>query len=135
MMGNRNMERIKMEHPEIKDDKDKLGKYRAHEIQKARDTLGIKRADTLINITDNEWEAIQNHAISPNKLSRILQNTNPDKLRDRATPKNRKTISTSQKSLAKQMANSGFTNEQIAKRLGISTTSVYTIISGKERDK
>ena len=135
MMGNRNMERIKTEQPEIKDDKDKLGKYRAHEIQKARDTLGIKRADTLINITDNEWEAIQNHAISPNKLSRILQNTNPDKLRDRATPKNRKTISTSQKSLAKQMANSGFTNEQIAKRLGISTTSVYTIISGKERDK
>lgn len=135
MMGGRNMERIMREHPELKDDNDKIGKYRAHEIQKARDALGVKRANTLVQITDREWEAIQNKAISHTKLGRILQNTDPDKLRDRATPKNSRAISASQKSLAKQMANSGFTNEQIAKRLGISTSSVYTIISGKERKK
>lgn len=50
-------------------------------LSKARNSVGAKR--TSIDITDKEWEAIQAGAISENKLTQILNNTNIDVVRQR----------------------------------------------------
>lgn len=129
MMGNRRMEVIMKANPDL--DKEHIKKYKGQAIQDAREILGIKRKNSLIDITDKEWEAIQNRAISPSMMGRILNNTDPDKLRKRATPRDTRIISPTMIALAKSLERSGYTQAEIADRLGISTTSVYKAISGK----
>ena len=94
-------------------------------ISKYRDEVGsISRRNRSIKITDREWEAIQAGAISENKLIKILNNTDIDELRQRATPKVTNTLSTAQINKIKAMSNSNFTLEQIAKSCGVSTSTV-----------
>lgn len=96
---------------------------RARALEYARAQLGAKKE--LVDISDKEWEAIQANAISPTKLKQILANTNQDKFKERSTPKSRLTLSDSEKNLIKQMKKSGqYTNEEIAERLGVSTSTV-----------
>lgn len=103
-------------------------KAKGQSLTIARSRVGAKKQN--ISITDKEWEAIQAGAISDNKLRRILDNTDTDALRERATPRQTATITASMKSLANSMAASGYTQADIAERLGISTTSVSNILAG-----
>ena len=81
-------------------------------------------------ITDKQWEAIQAGAISENKLKLILNNSDPDILRERSMPSNRKGLTAAQISRIKAMANSNFTLQQIADKLGISKSTVSNALKG-----
>ena len=48
-----------------------------------------------------------------------------DKLKERAMPKHSVAISAAKESLIKSMKAGGFTNQQIADRLGVSTSTIY----------
>ena len=98
-----------------------LTKYRS-EVQ------SIARSKRSIDITDREWEAIQAGAIHESRLKTILNNTDIDVLRDRATPKTRSTLSESKINTIKAMSASNYTIEQIAKKLGVSTSTVHTYL-------
>ena len=128
MMANRKLEQIKEANPDL--DKEHEKKYKNQCMNRARQVLDVKRSNTLVEITDKEWEAIQKKAVSTTVLSEILKNTNGDKLKERAMPRETKTISPTMEALAKSMANSGYTNAQIAERLGCSKSSVYKILKG-----
>ena len=91
---------------------------------------GVSRRERNIDITDKEWEAIQAGAISENKLKKILDNTDIDKLRERATPKTTVNLSTAKINQIKTMANSNYTTEQIAKKLGVSPSTVTKYLKG-----
>lgn len=91
----------------------------------------ISRKDRNINITDREWEAIQAGAISETKLKRILNNADIDKLRERATPKQTSTISKTQISRIKALQASNYTVAEIAKKLGVSTSTVAKYLKGE----
>lgn len=100
-------------------------------VTKARQEMGsLTRKERNINITDEEWTAIQAGAISENMLKRILNNADPDQLRQRSMPKETKSIPDSIKLRAKAMSSS-YTLEQIADKLGISKSSVYKIVKGE----
>lgn len=100
-------------------------------ITKARNEVGsISRRDRNIEITDREWEAIQAGAISENKLKRILNNTDVDKLKERAMPRAANTLSQAQVDRIKALADSNYTLEQIAKKVGKSTTTVSKYLKG-----
>ena len=108
-------------------------KIRQQAVSKARADVGsIKRRDRNIIISDKEWEAIQAGAISNEKLKKILNNSDPDSLRQRATPKASNTISTAKINRIKAMANSNYTAGEIAEKLNISTSSVYDILKGEK---
>lgn len=94
-----------------------LSKYRT-------DVGATKRSDRNIEITDREWEAIQAGAISENKLKQILDNTDTDKLRQRATPRATNNLSAAQVNRIKTLAASNYTLNQIAEKLGKSPTTV-----------
>ena len=111
--------------------KEQEKKYKSQAINAARQQVGSSRTKRLIRITDDEWEAIQHHAIAPTKLRAILDNCDMDTIRERATPRNTKTVTPAMKALAKNLANSqGYTNAVIADRLGVSPTTVSNILNG-----
>ena len=101
-------------------------------VTKYRNEVGsVSRKDRSIKITDREWEAIQAGAISESKLKQILDNTDIDSLRDRATPKTRTTLSTAKINTIKRMQDSNYTLEQIAKKLGVSVSTVSKYLKGE----
>ena len=90
-----------------------------------RNAVGsVSRRDRNIKITDREWEAIQAGAISENKLKQILNNTDVDELRQRATPRTTTSLSTAKVNKIKSMSASNYSLNEIANALGVSTSTV-----------
>lgn len=102
--------------------KAELKKAKQTALTNARLKVGAERKP--IEITDKEWEAIQAGAISENKLSQIINHTDTDKLRERATPRAKTALSTAKINRISAMKASGYTTAQIAKALGISSSTV-----------
>lgn len=108
-----------------------LRKLSQQALNKYRQEVGsISRRDRNIEITDKEWEAIQAGAISENTLKRILAATDIDKLHQRATPKLVNTLSQAQINRAKAMAASNYTLDDIAKKLGVSPSTISKHLRG-----
>lgn len=119
------IKKLKKANPEIVNDKDLLKKKRSQAIAEARLRTGtLKRSDRNIEITDREWDAIQAGAISNNKLTQILANTNDEKLKERAMPRNRKGLTPAALARAKAMINAGYTQAEAAKAVGVSTSTL-----------
>ena len=109
-----------------------LKKVSQRSLSKYREEVGsISRRDRAIKITDKEWEAIQAGAISDNKLKKILDNTDPDSLRERAMPKRGNTLNTAQINRIKAMVNSNFTLSQIAEKMNIAPSTVSKYLKGE----
>lgn len=109
-------------------DSDHEKKIRQQALSKARKQVGAKR--TPVQITDKEWEAIQAGAISTNALKQILNNADSDTLKQLAMPRTTTTLSTSKVNRIKSMSNRGYTTNEIANALGISTTTVIKYLKG-----
>lgn len=110
---------------------EELRKVSQRALSKYREEVGsISRRDRNIEITDKEWEAIQAGAVSETTLKKILNNTDVDKLRERATPRLTNNLSSAQVNRAKAMAASNYTLAEIAKKLGVSTSTVSKYVKG-----
>lgn len=108
-----------------------LKKIKQQAVTKYRQQVSATaRRDRNIDITDKEWEAIQAGAITETTLKKILNNTDIDKLRERATPRATNSLSTAQVNRAKALAASNYTLEQIATKLGVSTSTVSKYLKG-----
>lgn len=109
--------------------KKELKKQGTIELTKARQKVGASGKGTRINITDKEWEAIQNNAISGTALIKILRKADPDRINELAIPKNTKTLSNAQVNKIKAMANSNFLTSEIAKAMDLSESTVRKYLS------
>ena len=119
--------------PSLSKNKKELKKLSQRSLSKYRDEVGsISRRDRSIKITDKEWEAIQAGAISDNKLKKILDNSDPDTLRERAMPKNKNTLSTAQINRIKKMSDSNFTLEQMALKMNVSPSTISKYLKGEK---
>ena len=99
-------------------------------LSKYREEVGsVSRKDRNININDKEWEAIQAGAVSETILKRVLNNADPDVLRQKAMPKRTSAMSDAQIARAKAMSAS-YTIQQIADKLGVSTSTVSKYLKG-----
>ncbi len=125
LMANSVVEAKKRENPDMSKAEIKKASQRA--LADARNATGAKRQ--TIQISDKEWEAIQAGAISESKLTQILNNTNLDDLRQRATPKARTTLSEAKVNHIATLKASGYTMSEIAEKLGVSTSTVANYIS------
>ena len=104
-----------------------LRKMGQQEIAKYRARLGAKRAP--VTLTDREWNAIQAGAVSENTLTKILLNTDIDDIRMRATPRERQTLTSGRIARMKNLRKSGYTTAQIAKQIGVSSSTVSSYFS------
>lgn len=91
-------------------------------LNQARQRIGAHR--TAIDISDKEWEAIQAGAVSENLLTRIIKYADMDILKEKATPRNYKELSSAKISRIKALAARDYTLEQIAKAVGTSSSTV-----------
>lgn len=100
-------------------------------LASARAQVGAKR--TTVKLTDREWEAIQAGAISEHKLNQIINKVvDIDDLRQRAMPRETSQLNSAKVSRIKAMQGSGYTTSEIAKALGVSTSTVSNYLNGKE---
>ena len=102
--------------------KKEIQKVSQQALTEARASVGAKR--TPVTITDKEWEAIQAGAVSENILYKILNNTDIDAIRRRATPRTTTALTQAKINRISALKNSGYTNAEIAKVLGISSSTV-----------
>lgn len=104
-------------------DPDELKKIRNQALAEARSRTGAEKQ--LIEITQSEWEAIQAHAVSNNVLQQILNNTDLDLIRKLATPRPESNgLTSSELSTARMMLENGYTQAEVASRLGISVSTL-----------
>lgn len=103
-------------------------------LSKARIDVGsISRRERNIVINPKEWEAIQAGAISEKKLKDILNNTDVDKLKEMAMPRsNTKGMTSAQITRIKSLSASNYSLEEIAKKMGVSTSTVSKYLKGGE---
>jgi len=125
-LANDEMSEKLLNNPNISnDDKRKLAQ---RSVSKYRNEVGtIARRNRAFTIDDDEWAAIQSGAISEHKLKEILNYTDADALRNKAMPKQTKTLTTTQINTLKSMlnGNGNYTLDQIAKKFGISPSAIY----------
>lgn len=118
----------KLANPDMK--KEEIKKISQQELTKARAMVGAKREPIVV--TDKEWEAIQAGAISESRLTQILNHTDIDVIREKATPRTTTTLSSAKISRITRMNAMGYSMSQIAKTLGVSTSTVNKYLNGKE---
>ena len=120
---NAKVRRAKEEGRELKNDEIKKAGQQALSRSRA-DVNSVSRKDRSIKITDREWEAIQSGAISENVLKKILNNADVDELRQRATPRATTTLNQAKINRIKAYSASNYTLGEIAKKLGVSVSTV-----------
>lgn len=122
VIANERTQSILKEHPEYRDDKDARVKVARKSYNHARAVIGI--TNKRVNINDAEWEAIQAHALSENRLNKVLKYADPDVIRKYATPKDNDKMPQWSINRAKELLNQGFTNAEVADALGISASTL-----------
>jgi hypothetical protein len=120
LLANANVKARRDANPDMDDAEYKKLKYQA--LEEARLRTGAKKE--LVEITPREWEAIQAGAITNNRLTDILKNSDLDQIKSLATPKTPKLMTAAKTSRAKAMASAGYTQAEIADALGVSLTTL-----------
>lgn len=125
-LANANVQAKVRDNPDMT--KSEIKKANQQALTYYRNQLGAKK--DYIKLSEKEWEAIQAGAISENQLKQIIANADLDVLKQMATPRG----STTQLSQAKinkiaSMMASGYTNAEIAKAVGVSTSTVSKYLS------
>jgi hypothetical protein len=106
---------------------DQVKKFRNKALDDARIRTGASKH--RIRPTQAEWDAIQAGAISPSRLTEILNNSDSKTIRQLATPKHT-TLMTNAKTLrAQSMLSSGYTQADVADALGVSLSTLKASIS------
>jgi DNA-binding CsgD family transcriptional regulator len=108
--------------------KEDMKKIKQQALNNARNRTGANKHK--IKITQPEWDAIQAGAISNDKLKRILINSDSDSVKQLAMPRSSKPkLTSSMLRTAKGMAARGYTQAEIADRLGIGLTTLKVGLS------
>lgn len=123
----------------LKTNKDAISKKGTQALTAARADLGGKsRRERNIEITDDEWKAIQAGAISNSKLEQILNNSDPDSLRSKATPKAAVAVNDVKYGKILSMLNmtsadgiNKYTTAEIAKACGVSIETIQKVKKGE----
>jgi DNA-binding CsgD family transcriptional regulator len=107
-----------------------LKKIKGQALVTARERVGAKKQQ--ITITPEEWEAIQAGAISSNMLSKILDNSDLERVKELATPRATLKMTPTKVDRARLMLNSGYTNAEVADALGVAVSTLYESLAQGE---
>lgn len=107
-------------------DKADLKKIQSLALNEARNRTGAGKK--RIEITPQEWAAIQAGAVSNNTLTQILANADLDRVKELATPRTVVAMTTTKTNRAKSMLAAGYTQAEVADALGVSLTTLKTVV-------
>lgn len=106
--------------------KKELKKLKSQATAAARVKTGAGK--TLIEITPREWEAIQAKAVSNNRLTQILMNSDMDQVKKLATPKTQTKMTTAKATRARLLLDKGYTYAEVADAIGVSATTIRNAV-------
>lgn len=124
ILANEIVSRKRAENPDLK--LDAIRKIKGQALTEARSRVGANKP--IIVITPKEWQAIQSGAISNSRLESIVANADLDVIRSLATPRNITPISSATAARARALHSRGYTMAQIADQLGVSPSTVNTML-------
>lgn len=107
-------------------DNAEIKKLKGNELRRARERVGAGKE--LVDITPQEWSAIQAGAVSTTRLNDILDNADLDNVRQLAMPREARGITPVKEARARSMLNLGYSQADIAAALGVSTTTVKELM-------
>lgn len=120
LMANKWIAAKKKDNPDM--EPDELKKVKTQALEEARNRYGASRQ--TIKITPREWLAIQAGAISPSRLSTILDFADTATLRDYALPKPHVAMSPARVVRARTMLSLGHTRADVAAAIGVSVSTL-----------
>lgn len=126
LLANANVHAKTQANPDM--DKDQVKKIKGQALTTARIRTGAKKQQ--IQITPDEWEAIQAGAISNSKLVQILNNADLDRIKELATPRTKTVMVPAKLARAKDMLARGYTQADIADALGVPTSTLNDALMG-----
>lgn len=131
VMANAALDMKRKSNPDMDNETSK--KLKNQLLAGARAKYGSNKKAVNVDITDKEWEAIQAGAISHSKVLQILNNTDIDKVKERALPRTVGTVSEAKQATIQAMKASGnYTIQEIAERVGVSTSTVSKYLRNQE---
>lgn len=107
-----------------------LAKVKRIALDDARLAVGASGKKSRIDITDDEWEAIQSGAIHDTRLRDILRYADQDRVNALAMPRSTTTVSPAKAAKINAMQASGYTIAEIAEATGFSTSTVSKYLRG-----
>lgn len=113
-------------NPNMDNETKKKIKFQILEEQRNR----TKARRHRIEITPDEWKAIQAGAISDTRLNAILTSANMDTVRQHATPRVKLLMTPAKTARAQDMLKLGFTRAEVADKLGVSLTTLDEATGG-----
>lgn len=126
LVGNKQLSLRKAANPDM--DSKQIKKLKGQILNDMRERIGASKQ--RIDITEQEWEAIEAGAISNSMLSQILNNTNLDIVQSYAIPRSKTLMSPNKIARAKIYQQQGRTLSQIADMLGISVSTLSSALKG-----
>lgn len=99
-----------------------LKKVKSQALEAARQRVGATK--TQVVIMPNEWAAIQAGAISNNQLTKILNNTDLEAVKQLATPRKNTVMTDATQARAQSMLANGFTQAQVAAAIGVPVSTL-----------
>lgn len=104
-------------------DKEDLDRLKRQALGEARIRMGIDKKEKF-HITDNEWKAIQDHAVSESKLQKVLRYADSAEIRQLSMPRKEQKVSASVLARARALLRNGYTYDEVAKAVGVSTSTL-----------
>ena len=101
-------------------------RIRSEELAAARKRVGSGKKS--IYISDREWEAINRGAVTKSFLKQILDNADSDRVRQLATPRTDRGMSSAKVARAKSMLNKGYTQAEVANMLDVSVSTLVNAV-------
>ena len=120
IVGNSVVSQKRRDNPDM--DQAEIKKLKSQALKAARDRTGAGKERIII--TDKEWTAIQAGAISNEKLNKILDNADLDRVKELATPRTQHLMTSAKKQLAQAKLAAGYTLSEVADDLGVSVTTL-----------
>jgi hypothetical protein len=124
--ANQTLKAKKADYPDMDEAQEKRIKFQA--LAQARARVGADKQ--TIDITPQEWQAIQARAISPSRLSSILDHADLETIKSFATPRQTLKVQGTDLSRARQLIANGHTQFEVAQQLGISVTTLKNSMKG-----
>lgn len=126
-IANARLKILKEDHPDMTFAEEK--KHAGMLLAEARQRMGSSKHK--IKLTPKEWEAIQQGAITHTEFVKVLNNTDLDKIKEYATPRNyTPKLSKAEINYAKSLLaqDNGLTQAQIAELFGVSTSTLLRAV-------
>ena len=128
LIANAMVKATREDNPQL--DSADLKKLKSRSLDTARARVGAERH--LIEISPEQWRAIQAGAITTHKLRAILDNADPDKIKKLATPRTATVVTPAKLAIIKNKLANGYSQAEIARDLGIPVSTINAAIHRKE---